>query len=183
MYYFTEGYIKPKWKNLRDVFRREHAKVLEHGKRGTKWQYYKPLLFLNEGAEREIDEDDNNESENYTYTPEQDDENDKSNDNDPINNDTMQSACIKIEQDHDQYFEVVENEVVVPKKRKYIRRESDDTDYDLLYLKSLVPYFKQLEPMRKLIVRSRIQDILMNEIARSSASSNSRVESSSSSYK
>ncbi|XP_028157837.1 uncharacterized protein LOC114351006 [Ostrinia furnacalis] len=54
-----------------------------------------------------------------------------------------------------------EDEIPV-KRQKTSNRLSN---YDVMFLKSLAPYFKQLEPLRKLVMRSRIQNLLLNEIA------------------
>ncbi|KAL0893405.1 hypothetical protein ABMA27_014992 [Loxostege sticticalis] len=43
--------------------------------------------------------------------------------------------------------------------------EKPDDYYDLLFLESLTPYFKQLEPIRRLAMRNKIQTMLMKEIS------------------
>lgn len=48
---------------------------------------------------------------------------------------------------------------------------SSDDDYDVMFLKSLAPYFKQLDPIRKLVVRNKMQDMLLNEIAAQTSAS------------
>lgn len=54
-----------------------------------------------------------------------------------------------------------------------IARRSLEEDYDMMFLKSLVPYFRELDPVRKLKVRNKIQDIILNEINEQGAFSNS----------
>ncbi|XP_013146942.1 PREDICTED: uncharacterized protein LOC106109851 [Papilio polytes] len=44
------------------------------------------------------------------------------------------------------------------------RRESSDEDFDEMFLSSLTPYFKHLEPVRRLRVRSKIQELLIHEL-------------------
>lgn len=55
-----------------------------------------------------------------------------------------------------------EHEDSIPKKR---RKKKSKDDYDFMFLKSLAPYLRQLDPIRKLVVRSKMQDMLLNEIA------------------
>lgn len=52
-----------------------------------------------------------------------------------------------------------------PKKKK--RNQEDD--YDVLFLTSLMPYFRELEPMRKLVFRSKIQELLIHELVRNTS--------------
>ncbi|KAI8436330.1 hypothetical protein MSG28_004367 [Choristoneura fumiferana] len=67
----------------------------------------------------------------------------------------------------DSNLEVFLQEDPIPEKRYKI--EDDDNDYDMMFLKSLTPFLKQLEPTRNLMVRSKIQELLLNELAAQSS--------------
>lgn len=140
---------------MRDFFRREvrksNPKSLEdyHGK----WKHFKSLWFLwrpeeYKSADNDYNEqEDNQEDEEYNGLPEH---------------------FVKIESpdrsnEVEVFFEDPDSESNDPIGAK--RKRYSDDEYDLMYLKSLTPYFRQLEPMRKLVLRSKIQDMLMNEIA------------------
>lgn len=62
----------------------------------------------------------------------------------------------------DSNLEVFLQEDPIPEKRCKV---DDDEDYDMMFLKSLTPFLKQLEPTRNLMVRSKIQELLLNELA------------------
>lgn len=47
------------------------------------------------------------------------------------------------------------------KKLEILNRTEDD---DLLFLKSLLPYFKEMNPIQKLRIRSKFQNILLDEL-------------------
>lgn len=63
------------------------------------------------------------------------------------------------------FFKVEPNEIDLQEDPISEKTPYTDDDYDLMFLKSLMPYFRQLDSMRKLVLRSKIQDMLMNEIA------------------
>lgn len=137
-----------KWKSLRDFFK----KLIR--KRGIKdiddylgrWRYFKAMWFL---YKPEMTHKDDDSCEELTNT---------STDNmvkcEPI--DVNETELSMDEQDP------------IPDKK---RRTNNEDDFDLMFLKSLTPFLKQLEPIRKLVVRSKIQEILLNEIAAQSTGS------------
>lgn len=53
------------------------------------------------------------------------------------------------------------NNIEMESTRK--RKLSDD--YDTMFLQSLTPFLRELEPWRKLVVRNKIQDIILKEMA------------------
>lgn len=168
---FSADFLKPKWKNLKDIYIRESKRS---GKQRIKWRYYECLKFLEESISNDnknIDGKDKNLEESGQYEvidaviqPEQD----------PIQTDPSGIiTIIKLESlektGHNglDKMEILQsNGEVIPIKSKNISQvetNEDETEYDLLYLQSLLHYFKDLTPLRKLAVRSKIQEILLNE--------------------
>lgn len=50
------------------------------------------------------------------------------------------------------------------KKKTALLKEPEDDD-DMFFFKSMLPYFKQMGPIQKLRVRSKIQDLVINELS------------------
>ncbi|XP_063533708.1 uncharacterized protein LOC134744005 [Cydia strobilella] len=134
-----EDIIRGKWKILRDFFKREvkRKNVTSVEEYKGRWRYFNSLGYLL----------------HLSLPREEEDER------------TSEKVDVEIEYEPkyapDSNLEVY-LEDPIPEKRF---KPNDSEDYDLMFLKSLTPFFKQLEPTRNLVVRSRIQDMLLNEIA------------------
>lgn len=168
---FLEITAKTKWRGLRDQFLKELKRipVPESGDpqqridnyRG-KWQYFEKLSFLEEIAGlhgRSLETSDIDDS---TYRQEK------------------QSAALgNIKDEHEQYIKT-ETPLYKKQGREVDSDSSLDTellkmghssfqleteDEDLLFFKSLLPYFKQLDPIQKLRIRNQFQDILIQNLS------------------
>ena len=51
------------------------------------------------------------------------------------------------------------------RKLKWLIKQEEKNDEDLNFLRSLVPYMKQLPPTRKLFLRSQFQNMVADEIS------------------
>ncbi|KAM3960581.1 uncharacterized protein ACR2FA_005324 [Aphomia sociella] len=140
-----EDLLKIKWKNLRDTFRRELRKFKTEtlaNYRG-KWNYFKYMWFIHSPTDvmteipNDLEEDDADSDDCYN---------------------------VKLEPIETEYIDESEHEELVPTPAKK-RRLSEENEYDLMFLKSLAPYFKELDPIRKLVLRSKMQDMILNELA------------------
>lgn len=65
----------------------------------------------------------------------------------------------------------IEQDKLIAFKEKH--GDADTDDEDTYFLKSLAPYFKGLDPVQKLRLRSKIQNLIADEIASSSTASSS----------
>ncbi|XP_047995308.1 uncharacterized protein LOC125233361 [Leguminivora glycinivorella] len=137
-----EDAIRIKWKNLRDCFKKEVKKndvTTKDDYRG-RWRYFKHLAFLlrsGEEGEEQIDTDSEPEEKEIEIEYE-----------------------TKYVPDADVEAYTLEEDPIPEKRFK-----RDDVDFDMMFLKSLTPFLRQLEPTRNLVIRSRMQDMLLNEIA------------------
>ncbi|KAJ8728424.1 hypothetical protein PYW08_016809 [Mythimna loreyi] len=160
-----EERLRVKWKNLRDLFKKEIKKFGSEELYTGKWRHFEMLKFINTS--------DNGKSNGKGSKTSGSDEN---------NVETVEAK----EEIEDEYeFEVEQepeegnNEVEVYLDESYVEEPipekvaklSSNEDYDVMFLKSLAPYFKQLDPIRKLVVRSKMQDMLLNEIAAQTSAS------------
>ncbi|XP_049869588.1 uncharacterized protein LOC126369273 [Pectinophora gossypiella] len=158
-----EDIIKTKWKNLRDLFKREYkknrCKKLENYT--GKWKYFKSMWFIQTPSDY------------VANGADEENEDNQSRDNDETEGEVNQDKnpfepVMKFdppdEPDESQVY--IEDADIIPDKR----RRFNDGDYDMMYLQSLTPYFSELDPMRKLVVRSKINDLLMTELAAQHAS-------------
>ncbi|XP_068632164.1 uncharacterized protein [Battus philenor] len=138
--------MRMKWKNLRDFFKKIVRKrdIRDVDDYIGRWRYFKSLWFL--------------------YKPELARNDDDSCEDATTSNDMK---CEPLEFSETEVF--VEEQDPIPDKRPRITTAED---YDQMFLKSLTPFMNQLEPFRKLVVRSKIQQILLNEIAAQKTSSN-----------
>ncbi|XP_059051599.1 uncharacterized protein LOC131846338 [Achroia grisella] len=132
--------VRMKWKNLRDSYKKEMKKsgascIEEYNGR---WQYMEVLSFIDK-------------PDSETNTTENQDVTDNSN---------LTDNFVDVKPNNDE--EDSEDPVAVPKKR---RRSYAEEEYDLMFLKSLAPFFRRLDPVRKLVLRSKMQDLVINEIA------------------
>lgn len=121
-----------------------------------RWRYFQPLWFLFKICDTNFDADQREEEgdnlSNTEYLEESSTEN-------------GDGEAVEI----DNFFQVDSNKVDFLEDPISERKPYGDDDYDLMFLKSLMPYFSQLDSMRKLVLRSKIQDMLMNEIAAQNA--------------
>ncbi|CAH0723103.1 unnamed protein product, partial [Brenthis ino] len=144
-----EDVLRAKWKNLRDLFKREERKCLKHtvDDYTGKWRHFKTLWFLNKSESTEATSDTESFDTDVTVVK---DENHNQDTYEVLIDNGVQKRLTsnpEIEQDEKKVkFNVV-------------------NDYDTMFLQSLTPFFKELEPWRKLVVRNKIQDIILNELA------------------
>ncbi|KAF9419950.1 hypothetical protein HW555_003662, partial [Spodoptera exigua] len=173
------NFIKHKWRNLRDQFLRESKKVKVPFDNPTKpyieyyrgkWIYFEKMLFLRKALPTNItlvDCDYPEELEVYddSIVKEEGEEFEENTllannmfsvDHSNFNGSTpIHSLCI--------------NSVVSEKsKRQSVdgyssSNDQNEIDDDLHFLKSLVPFLKKLPPIRKLLVRNEIQNLLIRE--------------------
>ncbi|XP_063533636.1 uncharacterized protein LOC134743935 [Cydia strobilella] len=132
-----EDIIRVKWKNLRDFFKKEVKKNDINSKDDYvgRWRYFKSLCYLLRPEEEGEEQSDSEQEE--------------------------KEIDYETKYDPDSNLEVYLEEDPLPEKRF----KTDYEDYDLMFLMSLTPFLRQLEPSRNLAVRSRMQDMLQNEIA------------------
>ncbi|KAJ2939794.1 hypothetical protein O0L34_g17985 [Tuta absoluta] len=176
-----EVLVRAKWKNLRDLFKREIKKVrkrISENDQGEtyqgRWKYFKQMRFmhqqkpdrefLNQLDVEELEDERSNDMDAANGEEHEDtDENEENPLADFVKPEPEDSNDTDHEGNDEEYFELVPTPV--PNKRKMEATKEDEEDYDMMFLKSLTPFLNQLDPMRKLIVRSKIQDILINELA------------------
>lgn len=163
--FVSECILRAKWKNLRDLFKKEVKKFKTSSLSNYRgrWRYFQPLWFLYKICEYNFDDE----------GQENDDQQDEEADN--LSNTEYLEECFQGDCDVDavevdRIFKVETNDVDFAEVDPISEQKpSADDDYDLMFLKSLVPYFRQLDSMRKLVLRSKMQDMLMNEIAAQNA--------------
>ncbi|KAF9416950.1 hypothetical protein HW555_005866 [Spodoptera exigua] len=158
-----EDRLRVKWKNLRDLYKKEVKKFGSVNYTG-KWRHYNAMKFLNkvtensktdEQNENQTNKDNEAESEGSKVATKEELTDDDFDFVDDQENVTAGSHEAEV------YFDQGYEEDPIPDKIPKLA----DEDYDLMFLKSLAPYFRQLDPIRKLVVRSKMQDMLLNEIA------------------
>ncbi|XP_026324833.1 uncharacterized protein LOC113233831 [Hyposmocoma kahamanoa] len=159
----TEIILRAKWKNLRDLFKKELKKFKTTSLSNYKgrWRYFQPLWFLFKICDTNFDAE----------TQENDDQLEVEVDSLSNTEYLEESGQEDYDVEIDNFFQVESNKVDFLQEDPISERKPyADDDYDLMFLKSLMPYFRQLDSMRKLVLRSKIQDMLMNEIAAQNAS-------------
>lgn len=146
---------------MRDLFKKEIRKYGPTIEEYTgKWRHFEALAFLNKTATAPENTEENSCDDKEPVTKQEYIELDE--DADPDNNEV------------EVYFDET-YEDPLPEKRVKL---ASDEDYDIMFLKSLAPYFKQLDPIRKLVVRSKMQDMLLNEIAAQSSTTQFQLKKS-----
>lgn len=155
-----------KWKNLRDLFKKEIKKFGPVEAYTGRWRHFDMMKFIsrssgnvsktNEGSDVETKAEINSDEEEYEFEVEDEQEPERNNE-------------VEV------YLDEAYEEDPIPDKRAKI---TTDEDYDVMFLKSLAPYFRQLDPIRKLVVRSRMQDMLLNEIAAQTSASHCQLKNS-----
>ncbi|CAG9584943.1 unnamed protein product [Danaus chrysippus] len=148
-----EDVLRNKWKNLRDLFKREAKKCNGNtvDEYTGKWRYFKTLWFLNQPGEGAASDDDDEGIERRIKEEVQ-----------SVGPDTTDEAYLDHRQDKRLYAEIELAQDPLETKRPRL------DDYDSMFLMSLTPYFKQLEPMRKLSLRNKIQELIFNELTEQS---------------
>ncbi|KAJ0177481.1 hypothetical protein K1T71_007490 [Dendrolimus kikuchii] len=141
-------FLRAKWKNLRDMYVKLLKKCRTPEAYTGGWRFFAPLGFLN----RSYNEESEDSEASVVFETLYDDES-------PISERNVKMEADARSSDEDPIVSAPE------KRRRVDDTENDEEDYDIMFLKSLAPYFRKLDTMRKLVVRSRMQDMLMNEIA------------------
>lgn len=145
----SETVLRAKWKNLRDLFKREEKKNKIHSidNYEGKWRHFKALWFLHRS-----------------------DHIDNTSGDDSI--DTATDITVKEgNQIEDCYEVLIENNINNRRASKNniemesTRKRKLSDDYDTMFLQSLTPFLRELEPWRKLVVRNKIQDVILKEMA------------------
>ncbi|XP_034830604.1 uncharacterized protein [Maniola hyperantus] len=157
-----ETIVRAKWKSMRDIFKRELKKCKTNSqgefKYTGKWRHFQLMWFLHKNKDAKLVDYDLKEVSN-TSTESEDfiKEEIVNNDGDM---DELDGNNVPFEPGNIFAVDYQPEQDPLPTKR----RQSPEVDYDLMFLKSLVPYFRELDPVRKLRIRSKIQDIIINEI-------------------
>ncbi|XP_014362136.2 transcription factor Adf-1 [Papilio machaon] len=144
--------LRLKWKSLRDFFirmlRMGNIKDVREYKGG--WQHFQKMWFLNKAVS----------TRNRAYSSEEAASRSFANSDDEatIEEGEVMVKCEPVQMEQEEVF-VSDYDPSPPKKRC-----STSDDFDEMFLKSLTPFFKNLEPVRKLIVRNKIQELLIEEI-------------------
>ncbi|KAM3960582.1 uncharacterized protein ACR2FA_005325 [Aphomia sociella] len=140
--------IRMKWKGLRDSFKKElkrySATSIEDYK--GKWQYMEVLSFIYKPEDFEQATTDYDDTER-----------------EPVSFVQFSEDFVNVDPDDNDYKH--EDPIPTPANRDIERRTYTEEEYDLMFLKSLVPFFRHLDPVRKLVLRNKIQDMVLNEIA------------------
>lgn len=151
----SEPRLRVKWKNLRDLFRKEIKRYGPVEQYSGKWRHFDMMKFIDVPHRNKKGNDESSIEAIEDFNNDEDDE--------------QLAFVVEDEQEQEQeqegnnevYIDETYEEDPIPEKRAKLI----DEDYDVMFLKSLAPYFKQLDPIRKLVVRSKMQDMLLNEIA------------------
>nr|XP_034830989.1 uncharacterized protein LOC117988001 [Maniola hyperantus] len=145
-----EDIVRAKWRNLRDTLNKELKKY--DMKSGDKypgmWRYFKRLHFMHKHFSAKCsDNEDYNRTNSILHHTTHD-----------IYADESDDATLYEDQNipDSEYFEVNDNSS---------KSKQNPEDFDLMFLKSLLPFFRGLESHRKLKVRSQIQDLIFHEFA------------------
>ncbi|XP_017466883.1 PREDICTED: uncharacterized protein LOC108359498 [Rhagoletis zephyria] len=169
---------KKKWRNLRDQFSKELKKIPK-GKSGDtqdqaliytgRWRYFKSLLFLRDTIfPRETARNLSVMLEDSTTATEAD----NNVTNAEINSElTFVETCPSFRslsvrrkrKDNHQDGKAVELRLLDIETKKLALLEASE-DENSLFLRSLLPFMKKLDPIRQLRVRCKFQDILLQEI-------------------
>ncbi|KAG6439503.1 hypothetical protein O3G_MSEX000826 [Manduca sexta] len=128
-------FLRIKWKCLRDTYKKELNK--NPGTYTGMWRFFKPLKFL-------------------VFKPPYESENDSDEPSEKETEETNVTSDVPVIK-YEPTLQWSENSIPADTKPR-------EEEFDVLFLQSLTPYFKQLDPMRKLVIRSKMQDMLFNEI-------------------
>ncbi|XP_054016742.1 uncharacterized protein LOC128897083 [Hylaeus anthracinus] len=183
--------VKQKWKNLRDQFQRECKKIrsLQSGVPGSlsaetynvKWAHFEQMKFylkimstpfptemsfhVDQIKEEQIDISED--------TPSQDSNTVLEEDTPPA---SITPSCAEkgfesitgspLSEFEKQFIELENRKMrfLMDNSMASTSQENSQDDEDMLFVKSLVPFFKNLPPLKKLIVRNKIQEVLIAEM-------------------
>ncbi|CAH0554800.1 unnamed protein product [Brassicogethes aeneus] len=152
-------FLRKRWKNLRDHFRSELAKVQNPDEKGTKWEHFNSLLFLKDVVKqpKNTENQDKNYIDDEQYEPYLETEDDAKNDFDEP--EYVQAENFKNDIDYSDY-EMDPDSLAdsVYKKRRFEENE------DELFFKSLLPHCKRIPDHTKLLFRNKVM-LLVNEFA------------------
>nr|XP_034830875.1 uncharacterized protein LOC117987911 [Maniola hyperantus] len=161
----AEPLIKAKWKIMRDIFKREmkKCKINSQGKfqYTGKWRHFKLMWFIHKNKEAQL----------VHYDPMEDSYGSTEEEVDNMKEEIIDNNSGDVDESHDNNVPFEESNTLTvdfePEQDPLPvqRRLSSEDDYDLMFLKSLVPYLRELEPVRKLEVRNKILDIIINDIS------------------
>ncbi|KAG7302627.1 hypothetical protein JYU34_012574 [Plutella xylostella] len=157
-----EEKCKTKWKHMRDSFRRlKRFQATKPNHNSSKWRYYKRLRFLEPQIKLGTGIRRRRNQEEMVY-----ESGDEDNREEPV---TIKFEPSELRRSMPQ--EVMVQEPLTPAGT---HREYDalgmgepvlsDDEYNLMFLKSLLPFLRRLDPLRSLVVRNKLQEILFAEI-------------------
>ncbi|CAB3251833.1 unnamed protein product [Arctia plantaginis] len=165
--HMPEDCLRVKWKNIRDIFMKEIRKYGPAIEDYTgKWKHFEALGFLHKTTTRgnlSNNEENSSEDKELPVTKQEYVDPDVEADEEGRNE--------EVEVYFSEHFEAQD-----PLPDKRIKLSTSDDDFDIMFLKSLAPYFKKLDPIRKLVVRSKMQDMLLNEIAAQSSTTSFQLK-------
>ncbi|XP_041978196.1 uncharacterized protein LOC121732395 [Aricia agestis] len=143
----TVDTAKTKWKNIKDIFRKEMHKypVTRLEDYDGSWQHFESVWFLYRPGD----------------APKKRTKRDTKSYDDSQSDNSSDKFFVKTEPETEVYVE--DNRLHDEFEPKRPRVEEDD-DYDMMFLKSLAPYLRALRPIKKLAVRNKIQQMLMDEL-------------------
>ncbi|XP_046684581.1 uncharacterized protein LOC124370335 [Homalodisca vitripennis] len=163
--------VKGKWKNLSDTFRRELKKVpgYRYGSDGDQapkytghWPYFERMLFLRgvmtprpTDSNMSVTDEERNENNIDTITHESDPD-------DP----GTKRHLIYLKRRKLTGSEQFKADILAleAKKINMLEKDSDQNDDDLNFFKSLLPHMKTLPAVNKLFFRSKVQNMLAEEM-------------------
>ncbi|XP_069681422.1 transcription factor Adf-1-like [Periplaneta americana] len=162
----TKEAAKAKWKSLRDNYRKELSKSKEDATSERRWVYFKTLHFLEDVMETKKPMTDvgvKEESEVFLQRRDsQEQETFSDNTASEITEPSAPPQRFKKRKRGSLKFNS-HQDALHPERTD--QGDEDDTDDDLLFFKSLLPYMKMLPPIKRLCFRSEIQIMLANEIS------------------
>uniref|UniRef100_A0A2A4IZC1 MADF domain-containing protein n=1 Tax=Heliothis virescens TaxID=7102 RepID=A0A2A4IZC1_HELVI len=150
-----EERLRVKWKYLRDLFKKEVKKFGSGSDYAGKWRHFERMQFINI-AKVNGDSGDRESTNNVSLVTTKREVDDEEFEYEVEEEGSAENNAVEV------YLEEGYSGDQIPAKRPKL---SSDEDYDVMFLKSLAPFFRQLDPMRKLVVRSKMQDMLLNEMA------------------
>ncbi|XP_063384719.1 transcription factor Adf-1-like [Cydia fagiglandana] len=143
--------LKKRWKVLRDTFAKELKKLQQSGQAldtelHSKWPHFKRLLFL-QGTIRSYKD---NTADSCEVSVENNLDEEASNNTDPLSPHSENKKCtVKRRRDSTE-------------ERKFDESFSPN-DHDAQFLMSLWPFLKDVPKNRKLMVRNKLQQVLIDE--------------------
>lgn len=157
---------RDKWKNLKDAYRRQCKKVYTEQDYIPKWLYFDMLHFISPTLEKYLKE--------TCKLPIKQEEDELS---DMLQQIPQEPEIEILESDTSKEETRVEIYPVLNRRPKndIAEEDDDDDDDDVHFLKSLLPYMRNLTPERKMFVRIRMQEVLYREVFSKNSLSIERV--------